>query len=314
MRGKESIMTKMQSQTQKSNIFLLYHISISIIIVILIIFSKSISENIRNSIRLVSFSVVPSLFLFLIISDFISSKVTSIPFGKKISNIFSISEGCECAIICGLVCGFPCGVKYAAKLYENGNIGKEELERLIGLVNNPSIAFVVSAVGVGMLNSVKDGFLLYISVIISILLVAKCYKRTVAYSSFTNDNFEQRFNLSKSIKNAGLSSVAISSYIIFFSAALGVLKSITESKIIISFFASFLEIGNATSEISSSGFSPSVSFIFYGFALGFSGLSVHMQAFDLLDADISKRKYFKMKLTQGVFCAMVAFVLKLCTK
>lgn len=279
-------------------------------IAILLIFSQTIAISIKQGIKIAVLSVIPSVFPFLILAEYLSSEIKPSNKITLIQRLFNLPSGCDGALICGLVCGFPCGIKYAVGLYEERQINKDELERLIGLVNNPSLAFVVSGVGMGMLNSLSDGLILYFSLIISILIISRATADKNPKRKKQVDIPKQSFSLSSSIKNAGLSSLTISSYIIFFSAVLGVIKEIIPAGIFFTLISSFLEIGNASVVITSLKTDVYLKFLILGFCLGFSGLSVHLQAFDILPKNISKRKYHSCKLLEGVLCGLVSIILK----
>ena len=141
------------------------------IISILTLFSKEISRSVADAIRLCALSLIPTLMPYLIISDYIgknsdmfSSGVASFLF-KKVFHINGVALG---AFICGNICGFPIGADIAAKLYATDKITKSECEHLLAVANNPSLAFVISAVGVGMRGSLYDGVIIYFSLIMLI--------------------------------------------------------------------------------------------------------------------------------------------------
>ena len=283
----------------------------ALIVFFLLTFSNEIMQSIRDGIRLSAFTVIPAVFPFLVLSDYLSAAGEDFPLDKTLSKLFLIPKCATGALVCGLMCGFPSGVKYSVRLYENNMITKDDLERIIGLVNNPSMAFVVSAVGIGMLKSPSDGLLLLSALLFSVLLTSRCFpsqKKKIEIQGYITG---QKFSLVNSIKDAGLSAVALSSYIIFFSSILGVIKKIIKSDVFIAFISAAIEIGNASALISSANINMYCKFLLLGFALGFSGFSVHFQAFSQLPKDIKKNKYIKMKLTQGIICGIVASLLKM---
>jgi hypothetical protein len=112
--------------------------------------------------------------------------------------------------------------------------------------------------------------------------------------------------LSKSIKNAGASSLVITSYIVFFSSVIKILSGFIKNQKLFTLITSFIEIGNSTFIISQSNTLPlEFQYALLGFSLGFSGISVHLQAFSLLPENTSKVTYYKTKLLQGVICAIL---------
>ncbi len=274
-----------------------------------------LKEGVKYGIDISFGNIIPTIFPFFILSDLWCSYIVikkESPLSKSFQRIFSIEPAVLSAYLSGLVCGFPIGIKTAVSLYNGGFLTKSGLERTIGAVNNPSFAFVVFGVGAGLYGNVKYGLLLYISVIISSILVFLIFKAKNAESTFSNEIIRQSFSFVDSIKNAGFSSITVSSFIIFFSSLIFLLKTIFPAPSFGIIVSSLLEVGNAVSIIADNRdwfgiFTPSVS----AFALGFSGLSVHMQCFALLPKEISKRTYLSMKLTEGLICATLVYIFTL---
>jgi len=280
-----------------------------IVSIYVIIFSKRISEATLYGIRLSALNVIPSLFPFFILSDLLTSSVEINNKGflsRAFSKTFSISPAGLGAFALGAIGGFPLGVKCAARLYEKGEISKSELERLIGIVNNPSPAFVITAVGALMLGNALYGLILYFAVSISAIISGLIFKQECNFSQNSDKTSGQNFNLINSIKSAGESSIVISSFIIFFSTVIGALSVLINDGTTLAIASSLFEIGNAASRISALTLPLPVMTALLGFALGFSGLSVHLQAFALLPKEISKRRYLFMKCLQGLLTAALS--------
>lgn len=279
---------------------------------ILVVMSKEISKSVSDGIRLAVFTVISSLFPFFILADFFTSSVEINSEGtvsKIFKALFGISGAGAGAFLCGIICGFPLGVKYASNLYKQNIITEEELRHLAGISNNPSLAFVISAVGLGMLGSLKWGLVLYASVIISAITVGILFRAKQNISSYSSVILRQKFDLISSIKNAGVSSLTISSYIVFFCALLGVVSAISDNAIFTAIISCFLEIGNASNIIIKSAHLTSrLKLILLGFALGFSGFSVHLQGFAFLPENFGKCEYIFKKLIQGLICSATVFV------
>ena len=307
-------MTKREAmQVRKANIGiyipLIVFFSLSAFI---IIFASAVTDAVSYGIRLSVLRVIPSLFPFFILSDYFVSTVnipSDSPPSRLFEKIFGISSSGLGAFVIGAVGGFPLGVRCAAEEYRRGNLTKEELEGIVGIVNNPSPAFVIVSVGCLMLGDIGLGFLLYLSMLLSVAITGVLFRQKRRKSSFTNVISRQSFDLSRSIKEAGYSSLAISSYIIFFSAVVGALSVVIKSEAVLAILSSLFEIGNATSRLALSPLSYPLKIAMIGFALGFSGLAVHMQAFSLLDTEVRKGKYIIMKLLEGFLCAAIAFVI-----
>ncbi len=276
------------------------------------LFPKEISEGVLRGIKLCASNVIPSVFPFLVIADAVlalSDSFGSGALGKIFSRIFHLPKEGVGAFISGSVCGFPVGVRVSSELYERGLLRKEEAEHLIGFSNNPSAAFVITAVGLGMFGSVKIGVTLYLTVIISAVISGFIFRgEAKSKSNKTVINTRQKFDFVSSVKNAGFSSLTVCSYVIFFSAVSGLVLNICGEGLI-GLAALFLsEISGGALFISSMPFfGLKTALILTSAALAFSGFSVHLQSRALACKKISFIKYYIMKSTQCIIAGAIAF-------
>ena len=280
--------------------------------ILLLVYGNVVKKSIIFGIKLSVLSVIPSVFPFFILSDFLSAYYTADEglFSRAFEKVFCISKKASGAFIIGSLCGFPLGVKYAAEMYNRGEITRDECERLCSFTNNPSLAFVVSGVGLGMLGSLKYGILLYLTVLFSSIITGFFMRHKVEKIGFSIENPKQSFNLSISIKNSAYSSLTISSYIIFFSAIIGILSESISSEVLLAFLSPFFEVGNASELISScNAISISQKFSLLAFALSFSGLSVFMQSISFLPSEISKKRLLISKLFQGLIALLISLLM-----
>ena len=280
--------------------------------VVMILLSDILKSEIYDGFIFSFTTVIPTLFPFFILSDIWSSTGASGSGGilsRTFEKIFRVNGCALLSFISGLICGFPVGVKIASGLYINKRISRDELEHLIGFINNPSVAFVISGVGSGMLGSSYIGLLLYISIILSAVTVGFVFRGSKKNFEVSKDNLEQSFNIVDSIKNAGLNSLNVASCIVFFSGVLGLISGIIKNNSVITCVSMLLEVTNAVRIIASYTLLPKrLTLILIAFALGFSGFSVHLQAFSFLPPEIKRRRYFLMKLLQGLIASLLVFL------
>jgi len=290
-------------------------ISITLFLVfvyILLKFSSTIHDAIIYGIRLSATVVIPSVFPFMILSDYL----ISIPATKKgiikkcYERAFLLPHKSLSAFIAGNICGFPLGIKTASAIYEEGGLTLDQYTRLCAIANNPSIAFTVIGVGGAMRGNLLDGFTLYLSVLLATVTIALITRDKEVVSQNNNHIIRQNFDLSNSIKSAGYSSVAISSYIIFFCALGEVLNSTVKTELVLLAIAPLLEVSRACDFINNSQLLNSVaSMVFTAFALGFSGFSVHLQGFSLMYKEVSRARYLSLKFAIGLLSSLYILVL-----
>ncbi len=259
--------------------------------------------------------IIPTLFPFFILSDLWAQSLAVSPdslLGRTFKRMFGISGSGASAFICGMFCGFPIGVKASMDSYELGRINRDEAQLLCALASNPSCAFVISGIGLGMYGDINIGILLYFCIIISALTVGCIFRIKDSNNYFCDDNFGQSFNLVDSIKNAGLSSVAVSSYIIFFSALNALFRSICKNKVLNIVFVCFSEISSACLFMKEIWPSPTpISLALTAFALGFSGFSVHLQAYSFMPRDDSKIKIITTRLLVGLLSSILITIVSI---
>lgn len=297
-------------KTRKFNGIITAFVALSFILCL--VFSEAVKEAIVSGIRLSVLSVIPTLFPFFVISDYFYKYKVENKQGKKTGifpKLFGISQSGTTAFLLGTLCGVPIGAKCAGELYRDGVITKDEAERLTIISSTPSAAFTISVTGCGMTGSFYTGVLLYLSTAFASMILGLILGRKRKYSQFTNVISEQSFDFAESIKSAGVSSITVSSFIIFFSGAVGLFQKLVKNAPATLLFSVITEMGNGVFAISKSGISPDLKLPFYGFCLGFSGLSVFFQTIGFLPKDISKSRIFAYKILHGLLSGLLIFLI-----
>ena len=138
-----------------------------------ILISSECAEYVMEGMELAVRCVIPSSFPFMVISDLYVAygrpeKIRLIK--NAFTHLFGIGNAGIAPFICGNVGGFPIGAKLCSDAYESGILSINEAERLMPLSNNPSLAFVIGGVGIGMYGNIRIGILLYISILIATVI------------------------------------------------------------------------------------------------------------------------------------------------
>ncbi len=267
----------------------------------LILLSALRSDQIRDyaiyGMRLCYANIIPTLFPFMIFSDILLCTVGE-------SRIFK--SGILLPLLMGVLCGFPLGALCVKSLYVSGKITKEKAEILLPVCSVPSLAFIISGVGAGMLNNTRLGFLLWTCVVLSSLATYALFCKNNEKLQKTNENKRQSFDFSESVKNAGYAMLSICSFIVFFSVINGLICSIIKNEFSSCIISSVLEIGNACFNITSLEAPSIFKLALLCFALSFSGISVFMQIVSVTkDCELSYRKFLPIKLFQAVVSILI---------
>lgn len=276
-----------------------------------IVLSGEMSELVSEGMSLAVRCVVPSSFPFMIISDLYVSyghpeKIKSVEWLAY--RLLGLPASAIGALICGNVGGFPIGAKITGDLYREGAIDRESAERLVALSANPSSAFIVGAVGLGMYRDETIGVILLLSVYLSSLTCGFLTKQKHNNTLYSNNIMWQNYNFVVSVKNAGISSVSVISFVSLFSVIVGLIKKYVKIGLVVYPLIAILEVTNAAKIFADSSLFPTVlSVSLVAFSLGFGGLSVLMQnAVFLEGTGLKMKKYTVIKLMQGVISAALA--------
>ena len=275
-------------------------------------------------------TVIPSLFPFMVISELIvSSGLGSrllLPLSLTLQKLFRISpDGC-CAVLLGMLCGFPVGARCAILSYGQGKITREEAERILCFSNNPSSAFIITAVGGSLWGNRKFGIALYLAVLIAALLTgiviarfpqkASRAKKEIPIEPITAPAPSSAKLFCNAIRSATASILLVCSYVLFFSALVGTFHYIPGVQTLPASAKAFLfclfELSSGVSQATALG-SPMQSALLCAFACGWSGISVHCQVLSVCDAEkLSLRPYVISKLLQACITPLILAAILAC--
>ena len=304
---KSSSNEKIKPLANRESISLLFTLITCTLVFILSLFaSDKIAHSVKSALSLCANVIIPSVFPFIVISDFLYAYMYFSPkdiIGGAFERLFKINRAGLYAFVLGILCGFPLGVKCTSELYKSGKISRDEAERLIGFCNNTGPAFLVSGIGLGLRKNSKDGLILYFVMLLSAIITGIVFSHGNKLQKGLSEDFRHNsFSFTTSIKNAGVNTLHICSYLTFFACVVGMLRNTIGENYVYLSIIPFLEVGSATSILSKTNLlSSHLSLALCSFAVGFSGLSVHLQALSFIsDTDIRTGRYFIMKLFEGV--------------
>ena len=276
--------------------------------------SGEVGEYVKEGLGIAIECVIPTSFPFMIISDLY------VQYGrpenirllqKAFSTLFGFAPSALAPFICGNICGFPIGAKMIADNYEANRLTKEEAERMLPLSNNPSCAFVIGGVGLGIYGNLSIGILMLISIYTAILICAIITRKTPDKNHYTDINMRQNYSFVDSVKRAGTSSIGIISFICIFSVINGLIKKRIKYPPFLYVLYALSEVTNAVKFFSSLHTVPQhFSLCLSAFSLGFGGVCVGMQASAFtLSSGLSMLKYYRIKILEGLLSASVFSIL-----
>ncbi len=257
----------------------------------------------QNSLAVCTKVLFPPLFLFSVTVGMASLCQIDTAIGKIIGKPFSkitgLPENTAYAFIAGALGGFPLGAVAAGELWENGEISSDELFRLTLISNNASPAFCISVIGLGLYNDLTFGIYLYISQLLSSLTVGFLMRKKTPYS-VREFHPASKKTIPQIIVNSGMNILKVCFFYLFF-ASVGdaIVRCFPENSVISSVLLCFTELTTAVKNASGTGV---YGILLTAFATGFSGMSVIMQIFSVLE----KTSLPRMKLIRGkLLCGII---------
>ena len=290
----------------------------------LLLFSKAPAENVRSALALCYKTVIPAVFPFMVMSSLLirtgAHRSLGLILGRPLRAIFGCSEGSVSAVILGFLCGFPIGASSAVSLYDNGEISKSELERLLAFINNPGAAFVIGGVGLSIFNSSEVGKILYFSVLISAVaagIVSRFFYRCKDAETRDPNKLDKIQSTSlasaftSAISDSAVNMLSVCACVVFFSVPVGIIAEVFEplgfDPRLRALISSFFEISGGCGA-SGTLSSPRLALMTCAFACSWSGLSVHLQVFSVCRGrNISFTPYLISKLFQGLLSPLLVF-------
>ena len=255
-------------------------------------FPAAAGQAALNGMKLAVCGVLPTLFPFLALSSLllasgIAERILRLP-ARGIAILLGCSSAGAIALLIGCFCGFPVGGRLLSDLAADGKITRQEQNRLLPLANHPSLPFLLSVVGGGMLHSERKGLLLYLSVLLATLLLGVVTRREgQRQTEVPVPAAIQRTGaaaVTESIGRATVAAISASGFITFFavcSAGMETLFSTVRLPLAVALpLSGMLELSGGmkkAAELMENPASRLCGDILCGFFAGFGGLSAHLQ-------------------------------------
>lgn len=281
----------------------------------------------RDALALCARTVIPSLFPFMVASELIVHSGVATALGRlcapAFKKLFGLRGEASAPLLLGTLCGFPVGAKSAASLYETKKISRAELCHLLCFCNQPSSAFVISAVGIALFSSRRFGLLLYGTTLVSGLAVGLVCrflipKNDTPPATQTERAQEASIGVTRftdAITGAAHGMLSVCAFVCFFATLVGCLSAIpalaNAPDALRALTFGFFELTGGVSRATACR-SVTTAALVAAWCIGWSGLSVHFQVMSLCArCGVSFRPYFAAKAAQGALnVLLIAAIMK----
>ncbi len=275
-------------------------------------YSKEMSQGIKNGLVLCVSTLIPSLFVFMVISSYIAnSKVMDIlsrVFEKPSQKLLGLSGVCTGVMIMSMLGGYPVGASCISALYKSDRINKMSAQKLALMAVCSGPGFVFNFVGQALFQNKTIGMILFCSQMVSFFTVcivcSKCIRAPDKDTAIILQT--KNSDIVKAVNNGCNATINMCAMVILFSAIIHMCDEIFKSEpALIDAICGMLEVTTACSRLC-------IKYPIYitSFLIGFGGLCVHFQIFSILrDIGINKFLFFLFRILQGIISAVVTYIL-----
>lgn len=294
--------------------------------VLLTIFSGKARAAAGAGLTLCLETIIPSLFPFFVMSSLIISsglsQAVANAAGHLMPAIFGVSGSGALPLILGFTGGYPVGAKTVAELYRSGAIDKKEAGRLLVFTSNTGPAFILGAAGAAVFKSPPAGAILYISHILSALIIGGgC--RLLFGSAVTSPPKkpsppETSGGFISAVTGSFAAVLNVCAFVVIFSVFTGLLDSLGVTSAICAalsrlgadpvkcrmIIAGFFEISSGIAALRDVSADLTFALPAASFIISWGGLSVHLQAMSFVsESGLPMGGYFIGKLCHGLLSA-----------
>lgn len=281
--------------------------------ILMVIFPTIALYSARKGISLWISNVLPALLPFFICANFLQN-----------IGVIKVLKSGVFPFVMSVLSGYPMGAKIVGDLKRSGDISLNEAKRLMSFCSTSGPAFMVSAVGAGMLGSGLLGGIIAVSHYAGALINGLVYGRllgrdpsggmTALKSQAPDKGLQESFTdaILLSFRSLGI----VLAYIVLFMFVTDLLHmcgvfSLVESPALRALVKGFFEMTvgcGAVAECTS--ITASVKCVLCSAIMSWGGLSVLGQSMSMLSGTgISIKYLFVSKLTHGLFAAAAAFII-----
>lgn len=293
----------------------------------LLIYPDNVKREISEKLSFCTALLIPTLFPFIALTSFAVNSKANLAFAKIFGGftryVLRLPASCTTTVIMSFIGGYPAGASGISILLQKGIITKKQGARMLCFCVNPGAGFVISFLGANILKNAKMGIYIFLSVILSGLLIG------IVTAFFDKIPAKESAQMTEGTGGALIAAahdgskgmLGMLGCIIFFTAitalvdASGISAALINSvsgitgaapAFINALYALLCEITTGISDAAKFG-SP---LFLYAFGLAFGGISVHLQVYSFFkEFPIPKPIFILMRLVHGVLAAvMVIFM------
>ena len=126
---------------------------------------QALATGVNRGLSVCSGVIIPTLYPFMILAGFLTETPLCRRPGRLCAaltrRLFGLPGCCGPAILISLVGGYPAGALAIGQLWRQGQIDRQQAQRMTRFCVNAGPGFIISTVGSGLLGSTRAGLLLF---------------------------------------------------------------------------------------------------------------------------------------------------------
>ena len=301
----------------------------------LILMPQSAADGVRSALDVCQSLVIPALFPMMFIAAFIMDSGVAVWLGRLFSLpsrlLFGLPGEAGIAVLMAMIGGYPTGASVISSLCERKIITSKQASRMILFCVAPSPVFVVGAIGIHLLGSVRVGFVTLAAQLISVILVGFITRFLPGGKNEPPSDNHNPPVVNRQLSNAVISAarkaassiIMVCAFVIIFGAAVSILQGSgilakiedlltsigVQQQVAGSIIPIMLEV---TGNCGTSVIAPNIQtgILLLAFGIGFGGFAVHFQIFSILrDLPVSRPLFFAARLLQGILACLLTCVM-----
>ena len=270
-------------------------------------FSEIVFSATEEAISICKDTLLPSLFPFMILSSFISYSGTGLIISAIFSPLTKLLSLPKCTggiWFTTFIGGFPSGAASICSMYDLNSIDRSFAEQIISCCVCSGPAFLIIAVGKILFNSYKIGLMLFVSQIISVIILTAIFcKSNNSQSNATQISLPISVAFVSAVNHSILSLLNIFAFVILFSILIEIMLHCFPQ---FSIAVSLLEITIGCKIISEQ---LNSSILPIAFLTGFGGISVCFQILSIAHhSGLSPKYFWTVRFLNGLLCSLICFV------
>lgn len=280
-------------------------ISAAAFIILVIVNPKVCTDGAAKGLLLAGRVIIPSLFpftacvLFIMKTGGLDLLGFAAPFTKK---VFHISPELFSVMLLSFIGGYPVGAKLLNEAVKSGRLSKKKAGIMLNYCVNAGPAFVILAVGGGILGSKETGSILLAAHITASLILSVFFgffiKREDTFKGKATENSSSADNFVSAVSDAASAVFSVCAYVVFFSTVNEYVNYAAQKIPLLKYVSPLLEVTNAVTHMR--------NIIIISFLLGFAGISIWCQILSVGKLiKINFAVFVLSRIAHGVISALI---------